>query len=120
MSHSKPAQLPKEVQQVREKVGLMNEKRVVKEGEPALPPGNYYQIQMCEHTAMEGSTVESSLTVKTPVKWEVLSRERVITLFSQLEPSCITLSSIGMVSIYYFNHNCTANRERKALTQDYI
>ena len=90
------------MQQVREKVGLMNEKRVVKEGEPPLPPGNYYQIQMREHTAMEGTPVESTLTVKTPVKWEVLSRERVITLFSQLEPSCITLSSIGMVSIYYF------------------
>ena len=79
-------------------MGLMNEKRVVKEGEPPLPPGNYYQIQMCEHTAMEGSTVESSLTVKTPFKWEVLSRERVITLFSKLDPSCITPSSIGMVS----------------------
>lgn len=78
----------------------MNEKRVVKEGEPPLPPGNYYQIQKCEHTAMEGTTVESSLEVKALIKWEVLSRERVITLFSQLEPSCITLSSIGMVSAF--------------------
>ena len=101
-------------------MSLMNEKRVVKEGEPPLPPGNYYQIQKCERTAMEGTTVESSLTVKTLVKWEVLSRERVITLFSRLEPSCITLSSIGIVSIYYFNHNCTANREREAGTQDYM
>ena len=99
-SHKKPTQSPKEVQQVREKVGLMNEKRVVKEGEPPLPPGNYYQIQKCEHTAMEGTTVESSLEVKALIKWEVLSRERVITLFSQLEPSCITLSSIGMVSAF--------------------
>ena len=78
-------------------MSLMNEKRVVKEGEPPLPPGNYYQIQTYEHTAVEGTAEESSLVVKTPVKWEMLSRERVITLFSQLEPSCITVNSIGMV-----------------------
>ena len=67
--------MPKEVQQVREKVGLMNEKRIVKEGEPPLPQGNYYQIRMYEHTAVEGTTEESSLVVKSPVKWEMLSRE---------------------------------------------
>lgn len=89
---------------MREKVDLMNEKRVVKEGEPPLPQGNYYQIRMYEHTAAEGKTKESSLVVKTPVKWEMLLRERVITLFSQLDTSCITLDSIGLVSNSSIDH----------------
>ena len=81
-------------------MGLMNEKRVVKEGEPSLPQVNYYRIWMHEQTSEEGTTEESSL-VKTPVKWETLSRERVITLFSRLDPSCITMDSMGMVSYAY-------------------
>ena len=84
--------MQKKVQQVKEKVGLMNEKGIVKEGEPPLPKGNYYRIWKCQAT-VEGSVEEM------PVKWEVLQRERVLTLLSQLDPSRVTPSSIGLVSL---------------------
>ena len=93
----KPAQVPKEVQQVRDKVGLMNKKGSVKEGEPPLPKGNYYRIWQCQPT-VEGATAEGSLEIRKPVKWEMLQRERVLTLLSQLDPSRVTLSSISVVS----------------------
>ena len=99
-SQKKPAQLPKEVQQVRDKVGLMNKKGIVKEGEPPLPKGNYYRIWQCQPT-MEGAPEESSLELRKSVKWEMLQRERVLTLLSQLDPSRVTLSSIGLVCLCF-------------------
>lgn len=93
----KPVQVPKKVQQVRDKVGLMNKKGSVKEGEPPLPKGNYYRIWQCQPT-VEGATEEGSLEIKKPVMWEMLQRERVLTLLSQLDPSRVTLSSISVVS----------------------
>ena len=93
----KPAQMQKEVQQVRDKVRLMNKKGSVKEGEPPLPKGNYYRIWRCQPT-VEGTMEESSLEIRKPVKWEMLQRERVLTLLSQLDPSRVTLSSISVVS----------------------
>lgn len=93
----KPAQVQKEVQQVRDKVGLMNKKGSVKEGEPPLPKGNYYRIWRYQST-VEGTTEESSLEIRKPVKCEMLQRERVLTLLSQLDPSRVTLSSISVVS----------------------
>lgn len=96
-SQKKPVQVPKEVQQVRSKVGLMNKKGMVKEGEPPLPKGSYYRVWQCQ-PSVEGATEESSLELKKSVKWEMLQRERVLTLLSQLDPSRVTLSSIGLVS----------------------
>lgn len=101
-SQKKPAQVPKELQQVRDKVGLINKKGMVKEGEPPLPKGNYYRIWQCQ-TSVEGATEESSLELKKSVKWEMLQRERVLTLLSQLDPSRVTLSSISLVSLYFLH-----------------
>ena len=76
----------------------MNKKGTVKEGEPPLPKGSYYRIWQ-HQTVVEGAAEDSSLEVKKAVKWEVLQRERVLTLLSQLDPARVTLSSIGLVGL---------------------